>query len=59
LIPINGNATEHSTAIIMAMKNKMSIAVEIAIGVQPVDHSLCCPGFNLSESLFYPYEYHI
>jgi len=32
LIPIIGNAAEHSTAIIMAMKNKMDVAVEIAIG---------------------------
>lgn len=32
LIPIIGNAAEHSTAIVMAMKNKMDIAVEIAIG---------------------------
>lgn len=32
LIPIIGNAAEHSTAIIMAMKNKMDIAAEIAIG---------------------------
>ncbi|MCT8975990.1 calcium/proton exchanger [Clostridium sp. CX1] len=32
LIPIIGNAAEHSTAIIMAMKNKMDVAIEIAIG---------------------------
>jgi Ca2+:H+ antiporter len=32
LIPIIGNAAEHSTAIVMAMKNKMDVAVEIAIG---------------------------
>jgi Ca2+:H+ antiporter len=32
LIPIIGNAAEHSTAILMAMKNKMNIAIEIAIG---------------------------
>lgn len=32
LIPIIGNAAEHSTAIWMAMKNKMDIAIEIAIG---------------------------
>lgn len=32
LIPIIGNAAEHSTAIIMAMKNKMDVAVEIALG---------------------------
>lgn len=32
LIPIIGNAAEHSTAIVMALKNKMDVAVEIAIG---------------------------
>ena len=32
LIPIIGNAAEHSTAVIMAMKNKMDVAIEIAIG---------------------------
>lgn len=32
LIPIIGNAAEHSTAIIMAMKNKMDITIEIAVG---------------------------
>lgn len=32
IIPIIGNAAEHSTAILMAIKNKMDVAVEIAIG---------------------------
>lgn len=32
LIPIVGNAAEHSTAVIMALKNKMDIALEIAVG---------------------------
>jgi len=32
LVPIIGNAAEHSTALVMAAKNKMDIAVEIAIG---------------------------
>lgn len=32
IIPIIGNAAEHSTAIVMAMKNKMDVAIEIAIG---------------------------
>lgn len=32
LIPIIGNAAEHSTGIVMAMKNKMDVAIEIAIG---------------------------
>ncbi|WP_455539299.1 calcium/proton exchanger [Terrisporobacter sp.] len=32
LIPIVGNAAEHSTAIVMARKDKMDVALEIAIG---------------------------
>ncbi len=32
LIPIIGNAAEHSTAVIMARKNKMDVSLEIAIG---------------------------
>lgn len=32
VIPIIGNAAEHSTAIMMALKNKMEISLEIAIG---------------------------
>ena len=32
IIPIIGNAAEHSTAVIMAAKNKMDVAVEIAVG---------------------------
>ena len=32
LIPIIGNAAEHSTAIVMARKDKMDVALEIAIG---------------------------
>lgn len=32
LVPLIGNAAEHSTAVVMAHKNKMDVAVEIAIG---------------------------
>lgn len=32
IIPIIGNAAEHSTAVVMSLKNKMDVAVEIAIG---------------------------
>ena len=32
LVPIIGNAAEHSSAIIMAFKNKMNAAIEIALG---------------------------
>jgi Ca2+:H+ antiporter len=31
-VAIIGNAAEHSTAILMALKNKMDIAVNIAVG---------------------------
>lgn len=32
LIPIIGNAAEHSTAVVMALKDKMDVSLEIAIG---------------------------
>lgn len=32
LIPIIGNAAEHSSAVLMAMKNRMDLAVGIAVG---------------------------
>lgn len=32
VIPIIGNAAEHSTSVMMALKNKMDISLEIAIG---------------------------
>jgi Ca2+:H+ antiporter len=32
LIPIIGNAAEHSTAVLMALKNRMDLAVQIAVG---------------------------
>lgn len=32
LVPIIGNAAEHSSAVMMAMKNRMDLAVNIAIG---------------------------
>jgi Ca2+:H+ antiporter len=32
IIPIIGNVAEHSTALLMALKNKMDVSVEIAIG---------------------------
>jgi Ca2+:H+ antiporter len=32
LVPLIGNAAEHSTAVVMAFKNKMDVAVEIALG---------------------------
>ena len=32
LVPIIGNAAEHSTAVLMALKNKMNVSIEIALG---------------------------
>ena len=32
MIPIIGNAAEHSTAVVMALKDKMDVGLEIAIG---------------------------
>ncbi len=32
LVPIIGNAAEHSTAVIMAMRNRMDLAIGIALG---------------------------
>lgn len=32
LVPIIGNAAEHSTAVVMALKNRMDLAVQIAVG---------------------------
>jgi Ca2+:H+ antiporter len=32
VVPIIGNAAEHSSAVLMAMKNRMDLAVSIAIG---------------------------
>ena len=32
LIPIIGNAAEHSSAVLMAMKNRMDLAISIAVG---------------------------
>jgi len=32
IIPIIGNAAEHSTSVLMAVKNKMDVSIEIAVG---------------------------
>jgi Ca2+:H+ antiporter len=32
IVPIIGNAAEHSSAVLMAMKNRMDLAVQIAVG---------------------------
>lgn len=54
LIPIIGNAAEHSTAIITALKNKMSIAVEIAIGSSLQVILFVAPVLILLSLLFTP-----
>ena len=63
LVPIIGNAAEHSSAIIMAMKNKMNAAIEIALGsslqvilfVVPV-LTLLCLFFTPMSIVFTPFE---
>lgn len=52
LIPIVGNAAEHSTAVIMALKNKMDIAIEIAVG-SCLQISLFVAPLLVLVSLFY------
>ena len=32
VVAVIGNAAEHSTAVLMAMKNKMDLAINIAVG---------------------------
>lgn len=54
LIPIIGNAAEHSTAIIMAMKNKMDVAIEIAIGSSLQIILFVAPVLILLSLLFTP-----
>jgi len=54
LIPIIGNAAEHTTAIIMALKNNMDIAVEIAIGSSLQIVLFVCPILVFISLLFKP-----
>ncbi|MDO4869722.1 MAG: calcium/proton exchanger [Bacillota bacterium] len=54
LVPIIGNAAEHSTAIIMAIKNKMNAAVEIAVGSSLQIILFVVPVLILSSLLFEP-----
>ncbi len=63
LIPIIGNAAEHSTALLMALKNKMDVSVEIAVGsslqiilfVTPVLIFLSLL-FKPMDIIFHPFE---
>lgn len=54
LIPIIGNAAEHSTAVVMAMKNKMDIAIEIAVGSSLQIALFVGPLLVLLSHFFYP-----
>ncbi len=54
LIPIVGNAAEHSTAVIMALKNKLDISIEIAVGSSLQIALLAIPVSVLFSLLFSP-----
>ncbi|MHC1720418.1 MAG: calcium/proton exchanger [Clostridiaceae bacterium] len=54
LVPIIGNAAEHSTAITMAYKNKMDVSVEIAIGSSLQIILFVCPVLIFLSLLFTP-----
>ena len=54
LIPIIGNAAEHSTAVVMALKNKMDIAIEIAVGSSLQISLFVAPALVLLSHFFKP-----
>ena len=54
LVPIIGNAAEHSSAIIMAYKNKMNAAIEIALGSSLQIILFVVPVLTLLSLLFTP-----
>ncbi len=54
LVPIIGNAAEHSSAILMALKNKMNAAVEIALGSSLQIILFVIPVLTLLSLLFTP-----
>ena len=54
LVPLIGNAAEHSSAIIMAVKNKMSAAIEIALGSSLQIILFVVPVLTLLSLLFTP-----
>jgi len=54
LIPIVGNAAEHTTAIIMALKNKMDITIEIAVGSSLQVALFVIPASVLMSLMFTP-----
>jgi Ca2+:H+ antiporter len=61
IVPVIGNVAEHASAIVMAMKNKVDISLEIAVGssmqiamfVAPV---LVLISFALGKPLIYVYD---
>lgn len=63
MIPIIGNAAEHSTAIFMAMKNKMTAVIEVSVGstlqvilfVMPILVFVSCL-FTPMNLIFTPFE---
>jgi Ca2+:H+ antiporter len=55
IVAIVGNAAEHASAIIMAYKNKMNIAVEIAIG-STLQVAMFVAPLLVLISLFFPYR---
>jgi Ca2+:H+ antiporter len=58
VIPIIGNAAEHSTAVTMALKNKMDITMNIAIGSSTQVAMFVAPALVLaSVSLGHPLSY--
>lgn len=54
LVPIIGNAAEHSSAILMAVKNKMNAAIEIALGSSLQVILFVVPVLTLLSLLFTP-----
>ena len=54
VIAVIGNAAEHSTAVVMAMKNKMGLSVGIGYRVKFADRALCRPGARLFFLSFRP-----
>ena len=54
LVPIIGNAAEHSSAIIMAVRNKMDAAIEIALGSSLQIILFVVPVLTLLSLLFTP-----
>jgi len=52
LIPIIGNAAEHSTAVLMSLKNRMDLSLEIAIGSSTQIALLITPLLVLISYLF-------